>query len=500
LCYWLLAAFAITLAIGFVLGDSMSLAGKRVAKVAGVDPPGYFDVSHAILFHRNFDITDEYHHVKPDDSPFTALRKETGHYGTVYAIGYSILAAPFLGAGTLVDRLAGNAPDGYSHFAILGYCLTNVVLTGLGLIALFTFLRNVAESWGTAPRPAALYALFAVGATFCGTNVGFYAFSPMSHASTVFCACVFLAYWWRVRDRTDIPSWILLGLIGGLLSISRWQDIFFLGGPILADLFSGTAGIVSRIRSRVAYGIVAVLWWIPQLLEWKYMYGKYLTVPQGDGFFVFPPVFVPQALFSTRDGWFMWTPLVLLGLTGLVWGSLRAARLILPWLVVVTLEIAIVGSMWTWHGGEGFSERYLTSSAPLIALGLVTLLCLATRNVRVLAMAAAVVCCVFTVVGAVQFRLDLVPRSDRLTASEYLTDKFRLREVRRRKAAVQRAEQLIGQGSPAAAVAALEEVEVYGPDREVFAELSKAYRASGREAEAQDTDRRLTMFLQSRLF
>jgi hypothetical protein len=500
-CYLALGAFTLLLVAGFVLGDSMAPAGRRLAKVTGIDPPAYFGVSHALLFHRDFDLSEEYQRVKPDDSPGTALRNETGHYGSPYAVGYSILAAPFLGVGTLLDAWSGRPADGYSHFAILGYCLTNVVLTGLGLMSLFAFTRNVAEFWGSAPRTAAFYALFTTGAIFFGTSVGYYAFSPMSHAATFLCASLFLAYWWKVREKTDVRSWVFLGLLGGFLSITRWQDIFFLTAPILADLLGGTRGLTPRIRSRLAYGLAALLCWTPQVAEWKYIFGKFLTVPQGGGFFVFPPPFIPQVLFSTRNGWVMWTPLVLLGVSGLIWGARREVRLLSPWLVVIALEISLIGSLpTTWHGGEGFSARYLTSNAPLIALGLVTLLCLATRNLRFLVMGATLAFCLFSVVSAVEFRLDLIPRADRLTVSEYFTDKFRLLQVRRRKQTVRQAEALLSQGSPSAAVTVLEAVAADGPDRDVLAELSKAYRASGREPEARYADRRLTMLMQSRLF
>ena len=501
LCYFVLGAFAIFLVVSFVLGDSIAPAGRRLSKVAGVDPPAYFGVSHALLFHGNFDLSEEYRRVPPDTNPWTAIRKDTGHPGSTYGIGYSVLAAPFLGAGTLVDALVGNPADGYSKFAILGYCLANVIMTGLGLMALFAFTRDVAGFWGTPPKSAALYALFTTIATFFGTNVGYYAFSPMSHAATFFCISLLLAYWWRIRERTDVPSWALLGLIGGLLSVTRWQDILFLSAPILSDLLSRKAWSIPWIRSRMIYCAVVMVCWVPQMIEWKYMYGKFVTNPQGAGFFVFPPRFALNVLFSTRNGWIMWTPLVLLGLIGLILGVRRAPRLWLPWMVVIALEIGLIGSIpLSWHGGQSFSSRFLTSSAPLIAVGLVTLLCHTTRNVRLLVMGTVLACCLFTVASAIQVRLDLIPVSDRLTTSEYFTDKFRILKVRQRKLIVQKARILLSRGSAPAAVAALEAAEDYGPDRDVLAELSKAYRASGRESDAQNADRRLTMLMTSRLF
>jgi hypothetical protein len=499
-CYFILCLFTLSLIASFVVADGFAPAGRKLSKVTGIDPTGYFGVSHALLFHRNFNLTEEYTRVKPDENPWTAVRKETGMPGTIWAIGYSILATPFLATGTLVDAADGHPADGYSRFAILGYCMTNIVLTGVGMIALFTFLRDLAEFWAIPLPDSAIYALFATFATFFGTSVGYYSVSPMSHASTFFCVSMFLACWWRVRNRTGLGSWALLGLIAGFLSITRWQDIFFIGGPLLCDLIGAPLDFRKRLACRIGYLIAAGVCWIPQIAEWKFIFGKYAPPSPGDGFFVFPPLFVLQALFSTRNGWVAWTPLVLLGIAGLIWSAIRVPRLFLPWVVVLSLELALTGSMRTWHGGEGLGNRYMTSSTPLIALGVLTLVCLTRGYMRTAVIAGTVACSLFSVISAVQFRLDLVPRDDRLTLSEYLTDKLRLREVRRRKVAVKEAESLLERGSPADAARVLETAEFYGPDRDVLRDLSKAYREGGDPLKAQQVDQQLQLLVQNRLF
>jgi hypothetical protein len=503
LCYLVLGLFTILLMTSFVLLDHLAPIGRRLSKVTGVDPPAYFGVCHALLFHRDFDLSDEFERVKPDDSLWTAVRKETGHRGSSYAIGYSVVAIPFLAAGTALDALVGNPADGYSYFAILGYCLANVILTCIGLTALFTFLHDTAGLWGVSGPRSAVYALFVTGAIFCGTSVGYYAFSQMSHASTFCCGSLFLACWWKVREGTDVRGWAVLGLIGGVLSICRWQDVFYLGAPLLFDLLDGgLRGVLPRLRSRAIYAGVIALCWIPQFLEWKYMYGRFFLIPQGEGFIVLPPHFIPQVLFSSQNGWFFWTPLALLGFCGLLFGAVKVTRVFLPWIVVIALEVALIGSLpITWHGGDSFSSRYLTSCVPLISLGLVTLIYAASGLMRAIVAVVAVACCLFAVLFAIQFRLDLILRHDRLTAAECFTDKLRLLQVKRRKLAVQQAETLLAQGSAAAAVQTLESAEkAYGDNRDLLSALSKAYRASGREADAEHAEKQWEILMQSRLW
>ena len=503
ICYLILGIFAVVLTASFVIVDRIAPAGRRLAKVAGVDPPAYFGTAHSLLFDRDFDLSNEYQRVPPDDNPWTRVRPETGHPGSTYGVGYSLLAIPFLGAGTLADAMAGNPADGYSRFAMLGYCLTNVILTCIGLFALFSFLRGTAELWGVSDSRAPAYALFVTIAVFFGTNAGYYAFSQMSHASTFFAISVFLAIWWRVRNRTDVGGWALLGLAGGVLSICRWQEILYLGAPLLYDLANGgLSGIRLRLRSRIAYAAAGALCWVPQLIEWKYIYGKWFLVPQGSGVFSFPPHSIPEVMFSSRNGWFFWTPLALLGTVGLLFGAYRFARVFLPWMVVIAMEVVVIASLPTsWHGGQSFGSRYLTTTAPLIAWGLVSVLYAAPRVVRELTAAAAVACCGFTMLSAIQARLDLVPGNERLTPAEGFSDKLRLLQVRRRKAAVQRAEGLLASGSADAAVQTLEgAAAAYGEDRYVLGALSRAYRASGREADAENAEGRGNRLMASRLF
>jgi hypothetical protein len=503
LAYVVLGVFSVLLIAGFVVADRLAPAGRRLAKVAGIDPPAYFAVSHSVLFDHDFDLSNEFRRYPSDDNPWTKVRPETGRPGSAYAIGYSLLAMPFLGAGTLLDAVAGNPADGYSRFAVLGYCLTNLILTCLGLMVLFGLLQQVSALWGVSGQRATWYALFATGAVFFGTSVAYYGFSHMSHASTFFCASLFMACWWKVRERTDVRGWALLGLFGGLLSICRWQEMFFVAAVFLFDLTDKTlwSRFLPWLRSRAAYLGIVALCWIPQLLEWKSIYGKFFSNPYGN-VPDFPPPWVPQVLFSTRNGWLFWTPLALVGVCGLLYGLAKAGRVFLPWLVVIALEVTLVSaSSATWHGGDAFGCRYMTSSAPLVALGLITILCVANRSIRLITICVTAVCCLFTSLFAVQTRLDLIPRGERLTAAECFTDKLRILQVRRRKVAVQQARNYLQQGSADAAVRTLERAaDLYGSDREVWNVLRTAYRAAGRTAQAENADQQWQRVMQSRLW
>ena len=141
----------------------------------------------------------------------------------------------------------------------------------------------------------------------------------------------------------------------------------------------------------------------------------------------------------------------------------------------------------------------MTSSSAVIGLGLLFLLCRSARPVRILVATVAAVCCVFSVLFAVQFRLDLIPKLDRLTPAELFADKLNMFQVRRQTLAAQQADNLIFGGAPAQAVKILQ-AAADPPNPGVLSELTKAYRAMGQETKAQETEKRLHELLGTRLF
>lgn len=496
--YYAIAGFTAFLLLCFAALDRYPPAGRRLAKIKGVDTVNYFDIAHSLFFDHDFNLNNEFTRLAPDDRIWSHTQK-SGLPGSPWGVGYSLLEIPLLAAGTALDALAGRPPDGYGPAAVYLYCLGNILLTGLGLAALYTFLHRVGASRPQPPPHLDRYCLFTVFAVFFGTNVGYYAFSQIAHAATFLMVSLFLAHWWNVRLTTTAAQWFILGLLGGFLSICRWQDILYLAGPGIADLLEGMPWKqpLPWLRSRLAYLAAVAVCWIPQTIEWRVIYGKYLTMPQGAGFISFPPHYIWPVLFSSRNGWFLWTPLAVIGIAGLVYGALKTPRAYLPWIVVAALEVVVIGAMKTWHGFDSFAARYLLTNSAIVGLGLFTFLCGTPRRVRRIAASAAVACCLFTLLFAIQYRLDLIPHQEKLTARELLTDKFRLPEVRRQKQTASRAAALLDAGKPEQALSVLQAASA--EDRAILSLMSRAYTAAGRPREAADAERRRQAFLDSRL-
>ena len=408
-------AFALVLTIAAVMAGNVRLAGRAGLQLQGIDPAYYFGIAHSLIFDHDFDLTNELRVLQPVSTHAGGFAGIHGKPGSPYAIGYSLLSIPFIALGTLVDRIAGNPMDGYSTYVMYSYRIELVILSVTGLLLLTRALQRI----GVGAR-AAMFVSFVM---FFGTSVGYYTFSPMSHASTFMAASAFLLCWLRVRESGRVRDWLLLGAIGGCLSVCRWQDSVFLMAPLLCDLIRERG--LRHWRGWGVYMAVIPIWWVPQFLEWKAIYGRFLLIPQGSGFLQFPPRYVLEVLFSTNHGWFLWTPLTLIGVAGLLYGAVRLSREYVPWLVVIALEVAVIGSMPTnWNCRDSFSIRSLTSCVPLVAVGFALLF--KKRQLRVPVALAAIVCAVFSTLFAVQFRLDLIPRQSALSWEQVFAGKARL--------------------------------------------------------------------------
>jgi hypothetical protein len=478
---FVIAAFTLFLILSYLVIDRFAPAGRRLAKITGEDTVGYFGIAHSILFDQDFNLNNEYARMPPANREHSPVLQVSGLPANHWPIGYSLLQLPFLAFGTLIDAVAGAPPDGYSQYALIAYGLGNIVWTGTGLFVLFHFLCEVGSFWKCRATRTPALALFVVLLTYFGTNLAYYSFAQLSHASTALFASVFLFQWWKVRSSNDVLGWLLLGFAGGFLSICRWQDCLFLLAPLVYDLTGGEwrAKPMQWALARAAYSLAAVTCWIPQLMEWKSIYGSYLTNPFQANYSSFPPTHIFKVLFSSQNGWLIWTPLIALGITGLAYGALRASRIYLPWILIIVLELVLVGSLSIWHGGDSFSARYLTATTPILSLGLFTLFCALPDLPRRFVGALSLLCCLFSVLFVFQYRFDLIPREATLTVKELFSDKFHIPRVRQQKIAVQRARQLIAEGDTKAAATLLGQAASVGDDRDVLGLLLQVTRSIG---------------------
>ncbi len=513
LSFWILGA--VLAGLLFVV-DRIEPAGRTVLRVGGMtDRSAYFAVAHSLLFDRDFDLSNQYAAlgVVPNNHGrlwwYFEVQPETGLPGTPFPIGFSLLVAPFILTGAILEGVLHGRWDGYAGLPVVGFFLGNLFYTCAGMTLLFLLLRALGTETGADKERAKRTAWIVTMGMWPTTSLAYYSLAPMSHIAGFAAAAAFLLAWWRARDGESWRRWLVTGACGGLLFLCRWQMALFALIPLLYDLARLRSGQVrlhgsegrAWLASRLAGLGGALLASVPQIAQWKAIHGRFVSVPQGEAFFEFPPRHALNVLLSTNHGWFVWTPITLVGVAGILLASRRQPRLFAPLAIALAVQVALVGSLPSnWMAAESFSNRMLTECLPIVGLGLVVLLLEGSKRTRRAMYAFGVLCTVWSLLFAVQYRLDAVPKADRLTTQELFTDKMLLQRTMKRRAASLEARRLLDESPARALAAATAAAERFGHDRLLLKAIAEAHRRRGDLEAAAQAERRLVALLDERLF
>lgn len=292
---------------------------------------------------------------------------ETGEATSHLPAGLALLwIAPFAAAHvgvTLASALgAAVAADGFS----IPY--RSAVTAGsylYGVFALLLIERELRRRHGRA------LALLCVLGVWLATPLHFYmtANPAMAHGASVGAATAFVVGWLRVREAPTPRRWLVLGLLGGLMTLVRLQDAVLLSLP-LADLAIRRPARPMAAAGRFLGG--AAVLGLLQLAVWLRLYGagfvgtilRVNLVGGGAG----PHLL--DLLLSARHGLLTWTPLYVVCIAGwLVW---MRRETVLAALAVAGFLLSVLVNAWMqdWWGAEAFGQRRLLGLTPLFALGL----------------------------------------------------------------------------------------------------------------------------------
>jgi hypothetical protein len=317
------------------------------------DGIGYFVYLHSVVVDHDLDLSDEYAaaaraHI-PGSPP--TERTATGLRPDFFPVGPAVLSLP-----AYLLALASH-PTGEPQFGwpfTLAFVLASLLYGLLALALTYRLARAVLGS----PRAAALGVL----ATAFATSFFYYLlYEPSySHTFSAFMVTGFLYYWWRTRDGRSRRAWLVLGVLGGLMALTRWQD-----GPLLAI----TLLDLRRARWRLLLLVPGVLLaFSPQLWTDHVLFGSWLPDrPPREPLQWWPGHYL-DVLFSTNRGLFVWTPIMVAAVVGFL--LLPDRKLKLAALYALLVETVINGTIFDWWGGYSFGMRRFLGLTPFIAIGL----------------------------------------------------------------------------------------------------------------------------------
>jgi hypothetical protein len=437
-------------------------------RIYATDEVQYFAYIRSLYFDGDLDFRNEYQHFAEiglsngDPAVFDALLRDhptdpplipaTGLYRNVAPIGAALLWSPgFILADLLVrtaNLLGAHIPaDGYSWPYISAVCFMSALYSLLGLLLTHRLARRYSGDFA---------ATLATIGIWLATPLVFYTYilMPWSHAPGFFLFALFLTLWLRdstprlahesrsrrssfpslleQRAQRSLGAWALLGLVGGLMTITREQLGLLLILPAAEGLVtyytiaknrepgarSQEPGVRSQepgARSRGVPGdprssildprsppahpltrspegsvvggrwsavvsghavflLVFILALVPQLLVYQVLYGRPQPSSTVSGKLELSSPHFIGTLIDPAHGAFLWSPILAIGVLGLfrLWrrDRLLAALLLLGFLG----QVYINGAFSTWHLSGSFGFRRLIDSTPIFVLGLAALL------------------------------------------------------------------------------------------------------------------------------
>ena len=336
----------------------------------------YFAYLRSLWFDHDVNLANDYRLLGLDDKPHLFTSTPTGHAQTAWAIGPALMWSPFFAVGDRIAHVkaARGEPvktDGTSYPYRQAACVAGLFWGLVGLYLCSVVARCHAGA-GTAAAAAALVAL--------GSFVIWYLVKEpsMAHAPSLCAVAAFTAWWAATRPHRTTAQWAVLGLLAGVMATVRWQNVLFAALPAVEWLAGAltTFNAGRRLRDLAPYGrgatafaALAMVGLLPQMLAWKAIYGSWLAVSPISPELRWWDSHWAGALWSSRNGLLAMSPVLYVGLAGLVmlWrrDAIAAAG---AWIGLLTM-VFLNGAVLDWWGGAAFGGRRFDSTIPLFVLG-----------------------------------------------------------------------------------------------------------------------------------
>lgn len=279
-----------------------------------------------------------------------------------YYYGVAAMQAPFF----LVTHLLFNG-NGYTTPYVFAIYFSSIFYVLLGIVLLLNLLKNFVTE-----KIAAFSALF----LFFGSNLFYFTVcNPgMAHPFLFFLFACLANCTYRFFKLPTHRLAAVLGFIGGLIVVTRAVEIIVLLVPILF----GISGI-KQLKSQVAFirlhsGKFLLAFFLfllvicPQLIYWKATSGQWLYDSYPNEGFDFLHPHILEGLFSFKNGWFSYTPLMIIPVLYLI-PFLKRKNPFAPGIALyLLLDIYITYSWKQWNYNAGLGSRPMVETYALLLI------------------------------------------------------------------------------------------------------------------------------------
>lgn len=298
---------------------------------------------------------------------YQAIHQESGKYTNKYLCGVSLMQAPFFFVGHMLAKIEKVPQDGFSWPYQYALIFGAIAWAMLGFIVLSKVLLKFFDDQTTAVT------LLLIG---CCSNIIQYISIDAAQSHVWIFTLYSLVLWYTIKWH-ERPRWIYAGMIGlicGLAVIARPTELIIVCIPLFWAIHHKTTknikwALVAQYKYHVAIcciaGIIGVL---PQLLYWQYTTGS-LIYDVGSKWYFLNPWF--RVLFGPEKGWFVYTPITILMVLGLVF--MKKYPFQKSVLIFCLLNLWIIMAWSDWRYGGSYSTRALVQSYPVFALALASI-------------------------------------------------------------------------------------------------------------------------------
>jgi len=336
--------------------------------VFAADVKGYYGFLPAAFINHDIQLIDDAPYHAPEGTRIWYLVDEDGNRYIKYTCGLAILYSPFFAIAHSLAEPMGYAADGYSLPYRFALAMSALFYLLLGLIFMARLLLRYFSD-----RAVATTVLI----VFLGSNALHYYTGNMtySHGYSLAMIAVFLYYSVRWLETPRMLHAIWIGLSAGIVVLIRPVDILFLFALPLIGVFSWATLrarflLFARKWTHVATMLLAAfLVLLPQFLYNYTVFGSMLHYSYTNESFYFAHPHILDSMFSYRNGWLVYSPMMLLSIAGLfVLGKYRAyfAGFLVP---ILILYIYVISSWWCWWY-VGFGNRAFINLYPLLAISI----------------------------------------------------------------------------------------------------------------------------------
>jgi len=343
--------------------------------VLEADAKGYYAYLPAVFIYHdlNFGFFNQIERVTyyNPNLNYEYLREQNNKTIDKYYVGTAICLLPFFLAGHAITLITGLPADGYSYYYTM---MAHVGALVYFLLALFG-VRKLLRSYNFDEKTIALVLI----AIVFGTNFFYYVVTEfgMSHLysfTAITWLCVAIRNFLSNHKNKHL---VYIALLLGIITLIRPVNLLIvLAIPFLAGNTEQLIAGFKSLRAKKMVLLFAFAGFIIivsiQLFIYKISTGSFFVYSYKQEGFNFLNPQIMNFLFSYRKGMFVYTPLLLLSLTGFIY-LFRSSRFQFYTLIAFLFIIVYVFSSWfMWFYGGSFSQRVMIEFYPFFAILLAT--------------------------------------------------------------------------------------------------------------------------------